>query len=221
MVVFAPHPDDETFGCGGTIVKRLKEGFGVFIVILTDGRHAFLNVLGMEHDPTPEELRIIRKEEVIKAASILGVPKENLFFFDYEDGALEEHETEAEGKIIEMLKELGPSEVYFPLGGDANVDHQTASRIVKRSIEKSGLEPSRYQYSISERFSRFAPPARRLLSLLKHNIVYVDISEEFQTKKAAVRVFKSEIEALSARQRRPIIENFEKFLKNKEIFYSS
>jgi LmbE family N-acetylglucosaminyl deacetylase len=36
MVVFAPHPNDETLACGGTIIKRLREGFNVYIILMTD-----------------------------------------------------------------------------------------------------------------------------------------------------------------------------------------
>ena len=219
MMIFAPHPDDETFGCGGTIVKRLTEGYEVFIVVSTDGRHAFLNVLGLQNDPTPEELKLIRRKEIFRASRKLGVPSENLVLFDYEDGTLREHEAETEKKVSEMLNKYLPTEVYFPHEKDANVDHQAANRVVRRSIEKTGLSPSRYEYSISQRFSRIGPLVSRLLNLFRHNLVFVDVSEFLPVKEAAMKEFKSEIEALSHKQKRPVIKNFRKFLKSKEIFY--
>ena len=82
IIIFAPHPDDETLGCGGTIAKRISEGYEVFVVVMTDGRYAFMNVLDIDSDPTPEELKEIRKEEVKRATGILGVPEENLVFLD-------------------------------------------------------------------------------------------------------------------------------------------
>jgi LmbE family N-acetylglucosaminyl deacetylase len=219
IVVFAPHPDDETFGCGGTIAKKLHEGYEVFIVVMTDGRHAFLKVLGMESDPTPEELKAIRKEEVLRAAKILGVPSENLLFFDFEDMALREHEAEAEKKVLEVLEKYSPVEIYFPCEKDANVDHQSANRIIRGSIEKLGLSTSQYKYSISQKFARLGPVISRLLNFFRHNLVYVDVSEYLTVKETAIREFKSEIEALSHRQKRPVIEDCGKFLKNKEMFY--
>ncbi|MCK4781167.1 MAG: PIG-L family deacetylase, partial [Candidatus Lokiarchaeota archaeon] len=36
IVVFAPHPDDEIFGCGGSILKWMDEGHDVHIVYVTD-----------------------------------------------------------------------------------------------------------------------------------------------------------------------------------------
>lgn len=85
VIVFAPHPDDETMGCGGTIAKKISEGFEVIIVSLTDGRHAFSKVLGINVNPNPEDVKRLRREELIKAATILGVSITNLFFLDYED----------------------------------------------------------------------------------------------------------------------------------------
>ncbi len=61
-------------------------------MILTDGRHAFSKICNVTTNPTPEEIKQIRKEEVTEAVSVLGVPKSNLFFFDFEDYTLSEHE---------------------------------------------------------------------------------------------------------------------------------
>jgi len=65
LVVFAPHPDDETLGCGGTIAKRVREKWEVLIVIMTDRKYAFHKVLDNVYSaPIPEQLKEIRKKEV-------------------------------------------------------------------------------------------------------------------------------------------------------------
>jgi LmbE family N-acetylglucosaminyl deacetylase len=91
VIVFAPHPDDETLGCGGTIARKISEGYEVIIAIMTDGRYALLRV-GGSCSPTPDELVQIRRKEAEKATKILGVPSEKLLFFDFEDRKLREHE---------------------------------------------------------------------------------------------------------------------------------
>lgn len=63
VVVFAPHPDDETLACGGTIAKSVHQGDDVYIVIMTDGRNSHRGVLGIEKNPTPEEIGVIRNNE--------------------------------------------------------------------------------------------------------------------------------------------------------------
>ena len=37
VLVLAPHPDDEVFGCGGALVQAAKNGIPVRVVVLTDG----------------------------------------------------------------------------------------------------------------------------------------------------------------------------------------
>ena len=39
VIVVAPHPDDETLGCGATIMQKLAAGTPVHVVIATDGRY--------------------------------------------------------------------------------------------------------------------------------------------------------------------------------------
>ena len=34
-LVIAPHPDDETLGVGGTIIKRIKKGHKVALLLIT------------------------------------------------------------------------------------------------------------------------------------------------------------------------------------------
>lgn len=219
VIVFAPHPDDETLGCGGIICKKISEGYEVFIFILTDGRHAFSEVLGIYSDPNPEEVKQIRREEVIRAAKILGVPSKNLFFLDFEDGKLGECEKEAEERIIELLRKNLPIEVYFPFIRDYHPDHQATNRIVRRCVQKLGLMSTGYQYSIGHKYSRIGPKIERLLDFLKKNVIEVDISEYLDLKHKAIEEFKSEIYIVSSGQKKPIADKIDKFLNTKEKFY--
>ena len=220
IVVFAPHPDDETWGCGGTIAKKIKEEYEVIIVVITDGRHAFSQVLGIDSDPTPEELKQIRKEEVIRSTKILGVPKKNLVFLDFEDGKLEKHEKEVEEKIIEIIKKYSPIEVYFPYIKDYHPDHKATNRIVRRCLQKLGLTCMRYQYSITQGYARIGPLIERMLNLFKNNMIKVDISEFIDLKEKATKEFRSEISIISSKQKKPLAEKVDIFLKSKETFYT-
>lgn len=221
ILVFAPHPDDETLGCGGIIAKRNNEGYQVIIVVLTDGRHAFSKVLGIDSKPTPEELRQIRKEETVRATETLGIPKKNLFFLDFEDGSLEKHKKEAEEKILDIIMQFPPVEIYFPYIKDYNSDHQETNYIVKGCIQESKLTPIKFQYSIMQKYARIGPLLEKLIDIFKNHIVEIDISEFVDLKEKAVKELKSQISIISKKQRRPIIERAraEKFLTNKEKFY--
>lgn len=217
--MFAPHPDDETWGCGGTIAKRISEGYEVSIVVMTDGRYAFLTMLGIDSDPTPEELKEIRKEEVKRATGILGVPEKNLIFLNFVDGTLENNTEKAEEKVTEILSKNHPVEVYSPCKKDAHPDHRAAYRIVRNSIRKLGISAVTYQYSIGQKYSRIGPIIDALLNLLKHNMVRVDISKFLSLKETAAKEFKSELATISSKQQNPIADDVKKFLKSKETFY--
>ncbi len=219
VIVFAPHPDDETWGCGGTIAKKISEGYEVLVVVMTDGRYAFLHMLGIDSNPTPEELKEIRKEEVKRATKILGVPEENLVFLDFVDGTLENEEEEAEEKVTEILRKKGPVEVYLPYKKDCHPDHQAAYRIVTNSIRRLGISTVTYQYSILHKYARVGTIIDTLLNFFKRNVVHVDVSKFLPLKTAAAQEFKSELKTISPRQQNPITDSVKKFVNGKEMFY--
>jgi len=219
MVVFAPHPDDETFGCGGTITKKINEGYTVIVVVITDGRHLFQKILGIDEDPAPEEVKRMRKEEVIRATKWLEVPNKNLLFFDFEDGMLEKHEDDVEKRIVEIMDKYSPAEVYFPYIGDGHPDHRATNQIVKRSLQETGLTPKKYQYSIRHRHSRVGPLIDRALSLFRRNMIKVDVSKFLNFKEKAVKEFKSEFSIVSSKQEKPLDDKIDKYLRKYEIFY--
>ena len=219
IVVFAPHPDDETLGCGGTIAKKISNGFEVFIVLVTDGRYAYSKGLGIESNPTPEELSQIRKEEFIRATSILGVPQRNLRFLDFEDGTIQNNEKEVEANILRIMKELLPTEVYFPFRQDCHPDHQALNRTVLHGLRELGFNCAAYQYPIMHKYARVGPIAERTVSLLKRNRIRVDISGFLDIKEKAINEYKSEIRLVSGKNSSALRREVKCFLQKHETFY--
>jgi LmbE family N-acetylglucosaminyl deacetylase len=219
IIVFAPHPDDETFGCGGTIAIKIRNGYEVIIVIMTDGKYAFVKMLGIDTNPTPDKLKEIRKVEVKKAAKILGVQEESLFFLDFEDGTLKENEEEAVKKVTKILRNHTPVEVYYPYEKDSHPDHVATNRIVRKSIKKLGLHTIQYKYSISRKYARVNSIIDFLINLLTNKKVYIDISNVLPIKEAAIKELKSEISIISEKQKRTLLTTLKKFLKNHEVFF--
>jgi len=84
ILLFTPHPDDDTFCCAGTLALLARNGNTVRIVIYTNDDKG-------SYDPemTSERLARIRKAEEEEACRILGIPKENLIWLTYHDGMLE------------------------------------------------------------------------------------------------------------------------------------
>jgi LmbE family N-acetylglucosaminyl deacetylase len=185
---------------------------------MTDGRYAFRDVLGIDVDPTPEELKEIRKEEVKRAVKILGVKENSLVFLDFADGTLAENKEKAEERVIEILNKCSPDEVYIPYKRDGHPDHRATHRIVRNSVKKLGIQPTLYQYQITHRYARVGPLLESFINFLRNNKVRVDISKFLSLKELAIKEFGSEITAISTRQHKPVIGSCKKFLKNVEVF---
>jgi len=131
MFVFA-HPDDETFGPGGTIARYAREGVRISVVIATSGQAGRAGGFAS----TPEELGRVREDEARAAGRYLGVS--TIHFFGYMDGKLDEaDETEVEEKVVRLLREERPDVVvtFGPEGaGNEHRDHKRISRIATAAV---------------------------------------------------------------------------------------
>lgn len=90
IIVFAPHCDDETLGCGGVIEKALFAGAEVYVVLITNG-DGFKYAAEAEFHKlklTPEnyiKFAYLRQNESLNALSVLGLNSGNVFFLGYPD----------------------------------------------------------------------------------------------------------------------------------------
>jgi LmbE family N-acetylglucosaminyl deacetylase len=146
IIVFAPHPDDETLACGGTIIRKIQEGLDVHVVVMTDGCHSHDITLGLG-EPSPETIAEIRAMEFSEATRVLGVNPSNLIL-RFEDGKLSEHKSEARERTAQILREIRPVEIYVPYRDDANEDYRTTYEIVGGSVREADLLPRMYEYSV-------------------------------------------------------------------------
>jgi LmbE family N-acetylglucosaminyl deacetylase len=220
MVVFSPHPDDAALGCGGTIAKRVSEGFEVHVVMLTDGRHAFTKKLGISSEPSPEEVKQIRKNEFRSAMRMLGVPEKNLLFFDFEDGTLEMHKKEAEKKAIDITEKYWPADMYYPFRRDCHPDHRATNWIVRHALRQLRYAGS-YEYTITHTYAHLGPLVEKFLSLLRRDEVEEDVSAFLPLKERVLDEYKSVTTIISSKQKEPLHASVERFLKKREIFRES
>src|SRR5258705_6910106 len=84
VMVFTPHPDDDLFGCGGTLALLAKNGNKIIIVIYTNDNKGSFDL-----EMTSKRLARIRKAEEEAAMEVLGIPKANIHWMGYDDGELE------------------------------------------------------------------------------------------------------------------------------------
>ena len=152
LAVFA-HPDDESFGVGGTLAKYASEGVEVSLVVATSGE------AGEISDPSlarPDNLGQVRRQELQCAADTLGV--RNLRVLGYPDGRLADVDwEEAEGRLVAIIRELRPNVVltFDPLGVYGHPDHITVHRLTLTACQSAG-DPDQYRDQVS-RWAPYAP----------------------------------------------------------------
>lgn len=132
ILVFTPHPDDETFSSAGTLAKLVQNGNSIQIVIYTND-----NKGSKDLEMTREKLARIRRAEEEKACEILGIPKKQIHWLGYEDGDLEYADPRVlRGKVARLIKIYKPDIVFSPDPGTEYVqwhktDHRMAANITQ------------------------------------------------------------------------------------------
>jgi LmbE family N-acetylglucosaminyl deacetylase len=123
LLVLAPHPDDEVFGCGGTLCNMAAAGAEVSVWIVTEGvvRHQWGHLPEPERSRVREQLVATRQAESRRAASLLGCPEPR--FLTYEDGWLWE-EAELPQQLLGLLDEQLPDMILAPSPWEMHRDHR-------------------------------------------------------------------------------------------------
>lgn len=132
-LVFSPHQDDETLGCGGLIALKRAGGAPVTVVFVTDGRTSHARFLDQE------ELVRRRRIEAIAACGVLGVPENEVHFLGFRDGELSSQVAAAAGPIAELLRSRPGHVVLAPYAGDTTADHKATLAAVLTAVSR--LEP--------------------------------------------------------------------------------
>lgn len=130
VIVFAPHPDDDLIGCGGSMAKHISQGNEITIVYMTSGEAGSLTY-------GKNNLAKIREKESMEASKILGI--KNLIFLKNSDGYLEYNEKNLI-KIINLIREKKPDLVYLPHKSDAHKDHIKTYELVAESINRASRQ---------------------------------------------------------------------------------
>jgi len=107
ILLFTPHPDDDTFCCAGTLALLAKNGNNIRIVIYTNDDKG-------SYDPemTSERLARIRMHEEEEACRILGIPKDHISWLEYHDGMLEYANTrDLVEEVTKIIRQVRPEVV--------------------------------------------------------------------------------------------------------------
>jgi LmbE family N-acetylglucosaminyl deacetylase len=147
MLAVLAHPDDESFGMGGTLARYAAEGIEVHIAIATDGVAGSV-ATGYEH--TLAELAAVRAQEVQAAVTILGGQLHMLGYRDsgyigdpanaHPDAFIQQDVAEVAGRIVALIREIRPQVVvtHDETGGYYHPDHIMCWKVTTAAFEAAG-----------------------------------------------------------------------------------
>jgi LmbE family N-acetylglucosaminyl deacetylase len=147
LLAVLAHPDDESFGMGGTLALYASRGYNVYLVCATRGE---VGTVDPEHMRNFRSIAELREAELRCAAEHLGLKE--VFFLDYRDsgmpGSPDNSHPDAQvahsvdevaGKVVHYIRTLKPDAVFTfdPIGGYRHPDHIHIHQATVLAFEKS------------------------------------------------------------------------------------
>ena len=181
ILVISTHPDDETLGCGGTILKHKNIGDKIYWLIITNID---------EKNGWDKKVVEERQNEIKEVSQSYGFEK--VFKLDYPTTKLDIIPiSEIIRSISQVISEVEPHTIYLPNRSDVHTDHQIAFKAVWSCTKN-------FRYSFIKRIlmyeclteTEFAPA---LLENVFIPNVFVNITEYLDKKLEIMKTYKSEV----------------------------
>lgn len=177
VLIIAVHPDDETLGCGGTMLKHKANGDSIHWLICT------------QTTPSNDFYKTRRKEieQVSKMYTFDSVHHLGLKTMQVDEYTM----SELISKISKIISDIQPNIIYLPFKGDVHSDHRKifeASYSCTKSFRYPYIKKIYMMETLSE--TEFAPGTKED-SFIPN--VFVDISDFMERKIEIMKIFASEI----------------------------
>lgn len=148
LLVLAPHPDDESLGCGGLITFLKLGGSSVSVIFVTSGSASHPN----SRSHPPKKLSKLREAEAIAACAKLDIPKENVHFLRAADSALVHLDRQSllglSGQM-DMIFESGKfSSLALPWRRDPHPDHRVVYELGNMMLKTGSKNCIKIEYPI-------------------------------------------------------------------------
>jgi LmbE family N-acetylglucosaminyl deacetylase len=182
VLVIAPHPDDETLGCGGTLLKHIAAGDSVSWVIITKA-----------HEPRwPADVIERRERQIAQVSAAYNFAKR--FRLTFPAGRLDTVPLEdLMDAINEIVVEVRPDWIYTVHAGDVHSDHRVvfdATMSAVKSFKSANKGVSRL-LSYETISSTDATPAAPATVFLPN--VYCDITPFLERKLEIMSLYEGEV----------------------------
>ena len=133
VLVLAPHPDDESLGCGALLAHAFV-GPGALVVCLTDGAASHPN----SRRVPPQRLAAIRRAELDEAVQRLGGASADVAALGQPDAGLAATDALV-GKILTLARSRSFGLLLAPSPLDPHCDHEAGAVLGRRVAARAGL----------------------------------------------------------------------------------
>ncbi len=187
IMVVTPHPDDAESRMAGTVARWVREGKEIVYVVCTNGDKG-------TSDPSvrPEDLAALREQEQLAAADVLGVKE--VVFLGYPDQSLEEG-GQFRKDIVRLIRQYRPDTVVTvdPYRGRLDHrDHRITARVVMDAVYPFASSPGSYPDLLEQGLLPHRVKEMLFCGTADPNY-YVDVTDTFEIKVAALRCHKSQV----------------------------
>jgi N-acetylglucosamine malate deacetylase 1 len=130
VLVIAPHPDDESFGCGALLARRAAGNETTCVAFVTSGEasHKGHPVLGSS------EVGALRRHEATEAMRSVGLAESNIRFLEGPDGSIRDLSGKEKSllltKISKLVGEVQPTEILLPARDDGSSEHEAVFELL-------------------------------------------------------------------------------------------
>lgn len=176
-LVIAVHPDDETLGCGGTLLKHQASGDEIHWLICTD----------LDKSNSYYKKRQIEIEKVAKLYGFTSTHQLGLKTMQVDEYSMSELIT----SISKVINQVKPNTIYLPFKSDVHSDHRKvfeAAYSCTKSFRYPFIKKIYMMETLSE--TEFAPSTQSD-SFIPN--VFVDVSDFMQQKLNIMQLFETEV----------------------------
>ena len=182
LLVVAPHPDDESLGCGGAIALAGRSGRRVAVIVVSDGAGSHPN----SRLYPPQRLTAVRCDETREALACLGLPPESVSFLDLPDGAVPSSSPAAVAAIRAAAERVAAGAIFVTSPLDPHCDHQAAHALARQAAADVGC--ALYVYPIWSR----TLPGETMLDVEAPDGFRLAIADVLDPKRRAIAAHRSQ-----------------------------
>ena len=141
VLILSPHPDDEVFGCGGLIKRCLSQNITIHVAMLTGGGESHIGCCSLDEHTIENN----RRKLTTTALTSLGLLIENIHFFNFKDGHINERPSNEMNRLARLIDRVHPTSILVPHHGEGWADHLAVRKI---GLELASENTSVWEYCV-------------------------------------------------------------------------